>query len=94
MDRRSIPESGYREGDDWLQNAAAECWNQGIPVILDNMPATFPAGFAVTDAALYYGWYDWQAGGAFAAPRFKPGAVAVHIPPDPRVPQEAALRLG
>ena len=79
IDRRSIPERGYREGDDWLQNAAAECWNQGIPVILDNMPATFPAGFAVTDAALYYGWYDWQAGGAFANPQFRPGAVAVHI---------------
>lgn len=79
IDRRSVPESGYREGDDWLQNAAAECWNQGIPVILDNMPATFPAGFAITDAALYYGWYDWQAGGAFANPRFRPGAVAVHI---------------
>lgn len=79
IDRRSIPERGYREGDDWLQNAAAECWNHGIPVILDNNPAVLPAGFAVTDAALYYGWYDWQAGGALAAPQFRPGAVAVHI---------------
>lgn len=79
IDRRSIPESGYREGDEWLQNAAAECWNHGIPVILDNNPAIFPAGFAVTDAALYYGWYDWQAGGAMAAPQFTPGAIAVHI---------------
>ena len=79
IDRRSIPERGYREGDDWLQNAAAECWNHGIPVILDNNPAVLPAGFAVTDAALYYGWYDWQAGGALAAPRFRPGAIAVHI---------------
>jgi len=79
IDRRSIPESGYREGDDWLQNAAAECWNHGIPVILDNNPAVLPAGFAVTDAALYYGWYDWQAGGALAAPQFRPGAIAVHI---------------
>jgi uncharacterized protein (TIGR03790 family) len=79
IDRRSIPESGYREGDDWLQNAAAECWNHGIPVILDNNPAIFPAGFAVTNAALYYGWYDWQAGGAMGAPQFTPGAIAVHI---------------
>ena len=79
IDRRSIPESGYREGDEWLRNAAAECWNHGIPVILDNNPAIFPAGFAVTDAALYYGWYDWAAGGAMAAPQFAPGAVAVHI---------------
>jgi len=79
IDRRSTPESGYREGDDWLHNAAGECWNQGIPVILDNVPATFPAGFAITDAALYYGWYDWGAGGAMAAPQFVPGAVAIHI---------------
>ncbi len=79
VDRRSTPEGGYREGDDWLRNAAGECWNQGIPVILDNMPATFPAGFAITDAALYYGWYDWQAGGAMASPQFVPGAVATHI---------------
>lgn len=79
IDRRSIPERGYREGDEWLERAAAECWNHGIPVILDNNPAIFPAGFAVTDAALYYGWYDATAGGAMAAPRFTPGAVAVHI---------------
>ena len=79
IDRRSIPESGYREGDDWLQNAAAECWNHGLPVILDNNPAIFPAGFAVTDAALYYGWYDSTAGGAMSAPQFTPGAIAVHI---------------
>ncbi len=81
IDRRSIPQSGYREGDDWLQSAASECWNQGVPVVLDNMPAIFPAGFPVTDAALYYGWYEWGASGAMASGdlRFRPGAVAVHI---------------
>ncbi|MBU3665641.1 MAG: TIGR03790 family protein [Chthoniobacterales bacterium] len=79
IDRRSIPESGYKDGDEWLQAAAAECWNQGIPVILDNNPAILPAGFPVTDAALYYGWYAWAAEGAMGAPHFRPGAVAVHI---------------
>ncbi len=79
IDRRSIPESGYREGDDWLQNAAAECWNNGVPVILDNMPDIFPTGFPVTDAALYYGWYAWGIGGAMGNPGFRRGAVAVHI---------------
>lgn len=81
IDRRSIPESGYREGDDWLQNAASECWNQGVPVILDNMPAIFPPGFPVTDAALYYGWYAWTLSGAMDSPGpgFRRGAVAVHI---------------
>lgn len=79
IDRRSIPESGYRAGDDWLRQAADDCWNHGIPVILDNNPATFPEGFAVTEASLYYGWYDWGAGGAMASPQFVPGAVAAHI---------------
>lgn len=81
IDRRSIPESGYRDGDEWLQNAATECWNEGMPVILDNVPAVFPAGFPVTDAALYYGWYEWALGGAFATSEkpFRRGAVAVHI---------------
>ena len=81
VDRRSIPESGYKEGDEWLHAAATECWNEGVPVILDNVPAIFPAGFPVTDAALYYGWYEWTLGGGLATSEkpFRPGAVAVHI---------------
>lgn len=81
IDRRSIPEGNYREGDEWLQAAAAECWRQGLPVVLDNMPAVFPAGFPVTNAALYYGWYEWNISGALAAPdlQFSRGAIAVHI---------------
>lgn len=81
IDRRSIPESGYKEGDEWLHAAATECWNEGVPVILDNVPAIFPAGFPVTDAALYYGWYEWTLGGGLATSEkpFRRGAVAVHI---------------
>jgi len=81
IDRRSIPESGYKDGDEWLRNAAAECWNEGIPVILDNVPPIFPAGFPIKDAALYYGWYEWGLSGGLASSDrpFRPGAVAVHI---------------
>lgn len=79
IDRRSIPESGYREGDDWLQAAAAECWNSGVPVILDNVPDVFPSGFPVTNAALYYGWYTANIAGAMTSSTFSRGAVAVHI---------------
>jgi len=81
IDRRSIPESGYKDGDEWLQNAATECWNEGVPVILDNMPPVFPLGFPVTDAALYYGWYEWGFGGGLATVEkpFRRGAVAVHV---------------
>ena len=81
IDRRSIPESGYKDGDEWLRKTAEQCWNAGIPVILDNVPPIFPAGFPVADAALYYGWYDWALGGAMATSQgpFRRGAVAVHI---------------
>jgi uncharacterized protein (TIGR03790 family) len=81
IDRRSIPEGSYREGDEWMKTAATDCWNEGIPVILDNVPEIFPSGFPVTDAALYYGWYAWGVSGAMStpAPNFRPGAVAVHI---------------
>lgn len=79
VDRRSIPESGYREGDEWLQAVAAECWNNGIPVIMDNVPEIFPSGFPVTNAALYYGWYAANISGALSSPAFQRGAIAVHI---------------
>lgn len=81
IDRRSITDGGYKDGDDWLFNAATECWNQGVPVILDNRPAIFPTGFPIRNAALYYGWYESSLAGAMASGDllFQPGAVAVHI---------------
>ena len=80
IDRRSIIDAGYRQGDDWLANVATDCWNKGIPVILDNRPEVLPRGFPVTEAALYYGWYAGKAPGtAMGSPQFQPGAVAVHI---------------
>lgn len=81
IDLRSTPDNGYKEGDEWLRKAAGECWNNGIPVNLDSMPALFPAGFPVTDAALYYGWYAWRMSEGIATSEapFRRGAVAVHI---------------
>lgn len=81
IDRRSTPQSGYRDGDEWLMAAAAQCWKEGVPVILDNVPEIFPSGFPITNAALYYGWYAGGISGALAAPdfRFQRGAIAVHI---------------
>lgn len=81
IDLRSTPDAGYKEGDEWLRKATGECWNNGIPVNLDSMPALFPAGFPVTNAALYYGWYAWGMSGGIATSEtpFRRGAVAVHI---------------
>lgn len=81
VDSRSITTGGYAEGDKWLSTAAAQMREKGIPVLWDKAPETLPAGYPVTDAAVYYGWYAGAINGPFAEPdfRFRPGAVAVHI---------------
>ncbi len=81
VDRRSIAEQGYRDGDEWLRQAATDCWNGGVPVVLDEMPEIFPAGFPVRRAALYYGWYADRLSGAMsdAGLDLVRGAVAAHI---------------
>ncbi len=81
VDARNITSGGYAEGDAWMNNLVAAMRPAGIPVIFDNLPATIPAGFPVTDAAIYYGWYNDTVNGPFAEPgfQFQRGAVAVHI---------------
>lgn len=81
VDARNITSGGYAEGDTWMKNLVAAMRPAGIPVIFDNLPATIPTGFPVTDAAVYYGWYNDTVNGPFAEPgfQFQRGAVAVHI---------------
>lgn len=81
VDSRNITSGGYAEGDKWLGAAAAQMREKGIPVLWDKAPETLPAGYPVTDAAIYYGWYAGSINGPFADPafRFRIGAVAVHI---------------
>jgi uncharacterized protein (TIGR03790 family) len=81
LDARGITDPAYVEGDKWLTNAARLMRRQGIPVISDYAPETWRDGFPVTDAAVYYGWYDGDVSGPFVQPgfRFVPGAVAVHL---------------
>jgi uncharacterized protein (TIGR03790 family) len=81
VDSRGITTGGYAEGDKWLSNAATQMREKGIPVLWDKAPETLPAGYPVTDAAIYYGWYTDSINGPFADPafRFRPGAIAVHI---------------
>ncbi len=81
VDSRGITSGGHAEGDKWLSNLANEMRQKGIPVLWDKAPETLPAGYPVTDAAVYYGWYTGSVNGPFADPtfRFRPGAIAVHI---------------
>ncbi|MEX1117690.1 MAG: TIGR03790 family protein [Terrimicrobiaceae bacterium] len=81
IDSRGIMSGPYSEGDKWLNGALDDMRKQGIPVLMDSSAETLPAGFPITDAAVYYGWYAGDVNGPFADIffRFRPGAVAVHI---------------
>ncbi|MDX2080972.1 MAG: TIGR03790 family protein [Terrimicrobiaceae bacterium] len=81
VDGRGITTGGYAEGDQWMAAAVEAMRKQGLPVIFDKKPATFPPGYPITDAAVYYGWYAAAVEGPFAETtfNFRPGAVAVHI---------------
>jgi hypothetical protein len=81
IDLRSITSAGYVQGDNWIREAGAALRRNGIPVISDDLPDTFQAGFPITDAAAYYGWYSENIDGPFADPffRFVPGAVSAHL---------------
>lgn len=72
---------GYADGDKWLTAAATQMREKGIPVLWDKAPESLPAGYPVTDAAIYYGWYAESINGPFQSQlfRFRTGAVAVHI---------------
>jgi uncharacterized protein (TIGR03790 family) len=71
----------FAMGDEWLRTSVDQLRKVGVPVVYDDKPETLPDGFPVTDAALYYGWYNANVSGPFARPdfHFVPGAIAVHI---------------
>ncbi len=72
---------GLLLGDEWLAEIATQLRKVGVPVVYDNEPALFPDGYPMSDAALYYGWYNGGVAGPFTQPsfRFTRGAIAVHI---------------
>jgi len=80
LDLRGINSGPYKEGDDWLNEAARQLRRKGVPVITERTGSILPQGFPVTQAAVYYGWYAGAASGALGGTaRFQPGAIAVHI---------------
>ena len=71
----------YPEGDKWLEGVVSENLRVGIPTVVDRFNDTLPKNYPMTEAALYYGWYDWSLSGPFLNPkfRFRKGAVAMHL---------------
>ncbi|MGC4015156.1 MAG: TIGR03790 family protein [Luteolibacter sp.] len=71
----------FPEGDKWLEGVAKANLSTGIPTVVDRFNDTLPTNYPMTDASLYYGWYEGNVNGPFLNPRFKfrPGAVAMHL---------------
>jgi len=81
FDLRNITEPSYKMGDDWIRGAWEICRHLGFETVVDENPGTFPAGFPMSQVAIYIGWYDGSVSGPFAQPsvEFMPGAFAYHL---------------
>jgi uncharacterized protein (TIGR03790 family) len=81
FDVRNVTDPAYKLGDDWIRNASEVCRHLGFDTIVDENPGTFPAGFPMSQIAIYIGWYDANASGPFSLPtvEFMPGAFAYHL---------------
>ncbi|MBC7979793.1 MAG: TIGR03790 family protein [Armatimonadetes bacterium] len=71
----------FPQGDQWLADIINRTNSLGIPTVTDRFNDTLPKNYPMTEAAIYYGWYDWNVSGPFLNPafRFRPGAIAVHL---------------
>ena len=81
FDTRTITDTLYKMGDDWLLASAGLCRVLGFDVTVDTNAATFPADFPMSHIAIYAGWYNADVNGPFALPtvEFMPGAFAYHL---------------
>lgn len=71
----------YPEGEAWIRACALQCADAGMPVVVNPWKEVFSKHYPMTDAAVYYGWYEWNVCGPFVKPGFqlRRGAVAVHL---------------
>ena len=71
----------FPQGDQWLEAVVIANAEAGIPTVVDRFNDTLPKNYPMTDAACYYGWYDWSLSGPFLNGRFqfRKGAVATHL---------------
>lgn len=81
FDVRNIADPGYKIGDEWIRSASLLAQQMGFDTVLDEGGDTFPAGFPMSQIAIYLGWYREHASGPFALPKveFMPGAFAYHL---------------
>jgi uncharacterized protein (TIGR03790 family) len=71
----------YPDGEAWIRSCGLQCADAGMPVVMHPWKEVFPKHYPMTDAAMYYGWYEWNVCGPFVKQGFqmKRGAVAVHL---------------
>jgi uncharacterized protein (TIGR03790 family) len=71
----------FPQGDQWLESIVKSNSRTGIPTVVDRFNETLPKNYPMENAAVYFGWYDWNVNGPFLNPRFRfrRGAVAAHL---------------
>jgi uncharacterized protein (TIGR03790 family) len=81
FDIRSVTDTNYVLGDQWIGSAFDICRVMGFESHLDTNAATFPASLPLSQMAFYAGWYEAGPSGPFLAPKleFMPGAFAYHL---------------
>jgi len=82
FDARGLPPADrYYYGDKLILGAADICARLGFETSVDTNSATFPAGYPLSQVAVYCGWYDADVSGPFTRPQveFMPGAFAYHL---------------
>ena len=81
FDTRSITDTNYVLGDQWIGSAYDICRVMGFESFIDTNAATFPASLPLSQIAFYAGWYEADPSGPFLASKveFMPGAFAYHL---------------
>lgn len=81
FDLRNITSGAYAPGDTWITNCSSVARDLGFETVVDNNPGVFNNAFPMSQIALYFGWYEWNATGPFglSSVEFAPGAIAYHL---------------
>lgn len=80
IDSRGLTNGPLVLGDEWMRGAF-RISRIDFPTEFDNQEATFSKGYAMSQVAIYAGWYSQNLTGPFTLPEvdFMPGAFAYHL---------------